>query len=164
MPGRGTRGSPGARVPGGRSGRVSPGHACERQPTHWLLVRGSAARPLDGPVDVDAIGLHRTTRRPAVQAGDTAVLYAAVWQAVFAVVRITGDPEHDAARERWAWSFPLRGLVAVPHLDLAPPVEAAGIFPRSVWRHSHIRLEEERFAAACDVVEAAAAGPRAGRR
>jgi hypothetical protein len=163
VPGRGTRGSPGARVPASRSGHGSPGHGRGREPTHWLLVRGSAARRLEGPVELDAIRVHRTTRRPAVQSGDTAVLYAAVWQAVFATVEITGDPEHDAARDRWAWSFPLRALVAVPHLDLAPPVEAAGIFPQSLWRHSHIRLDEDRFATACDLV-ASAAGPPAGRR
>ena len=135
-----------------------------RELTRWLLVRGSGARVLDGPVEPDAIRLHRTTRRPSVQAGDAAVLYAAVWQAVFAVVEVTGDPEHDAARDRWAWSFPLRTLVAVPHLDVAPPVEAAGIFPQSLWRHSHIRLDEERFTAACDLVEAAASGRPAERR
>jgi hypothetical protein len=102
---------------------------------------------------------HSSTRRPAVERGDLAVLYAAVWQALFAVVEIAGDPEHDPARERWSWSFELEPLVWVPDLDGAPPVEAAGVFPQSLWRHSHIRLSAEQFDAAWALVEAAA--PRA---
>ena len=165
MPGRGTRGAPGERVPAGSTGQGLRGHGNDiGVETHWLLIRGSAGRPLDGAVDADAIRLHRTTRRPTVQAGDTAVLYAAVWQALFAVVEVTGDPEHDAGRERWAWSFPLRPLVAVQHLDDAPPVEAAGIFPQSLWRHSHIRLGDTRFGTARELVTAAGVGATAGRR
>jgi hypothetical protein len=38
----------------------------------------------------------------------------------------------------------------------APPVEAAGIFPQSLWRHSHIRVTNEQFAAARELIEAAA--------
>jgi hypothetical protein len=38
----------------------------------------------------------------------------------------------------------------------APPVEAAGVFPQSLWRHSYIRLTEEQFATARVLVEAAA--------
>jgi hypothetical protein len=36
-------------------------------------------------------------------------------------------------------------------------VEAAGVFPQSILRHSHIRLTEEQFAAARALVEAASA-------
>jgi SAM-dependent methyltransferase len=71
-----------------------------------------------------------------------------VWQAVFAVVEVTSDPEHDPGRERWAWSFAIRPLVAVRDLHDAPPLEAAGIFPQSLWRHSYIRLAREQFEAA----------------
>ena len=84
------------------------------------------------------------------------MLYAAVWQALFAVVEIAGFPEHDPTRERWSWRFPIRPLAVVADLDRAPPVEAAGIFPQSLWRHSHIRLTDEQFRAACRLVEAAA--------
>ena len=91
-----------------------------------------------------------------MQAGDHAILYAAVWQAVFAVAEVSGPPEHDPTRARWAWSFPLRPLVALESLEHAPPVEAAGVFPQSLWRHSHVRLTADQFAAAHELIETAA--------
>jgi hypothetical protein len=71
------------------------------------------------------------------------------------VVEVTGVAEHDAARRRWAWRFPIRPLVVVPDLDRAPPVEAAGIFPSSIWRHSYIRLTDEQFETARRLIERA---------
>src|SRR4051794_11487278 len=96
---------------------------------HWLLIRGTAARPLATGVDPGAIRRHGTSRRPAVQRGDRALLYAARWQVVFAEVEVTGGPEEDPARERWRWHFPIRVRLAVDDLRAAPPVEAAEIFP-----------------------------------
>lgn len=84
------------------------------------------------------------------------MLYAAVWQAVFAVVEIAGLPENDPSRTRWSWRFPIRPLVAVRDLHDAPAVEEAGIFPQSLWRHSHIRLRAGQFQAARGLIEAAA--------
>jgi hypothetical protein len=131
----------------------------------WLLVRGRGDRPLPPEVDLDSLRLHRSTRRPKVQSGDVAVLYASVWQALFGVVEIAGMPELDPARGRWAWSFALRPLVVLRDLDAAPPVEAAGIFPQSLWRHSYIRLDGEQLSAARGLVEEAArAEVRAGNR
>ena len=91
-----------------------------------------------------------------MQRGDSAILYAAVWQAVFAVVEVVGDPENDPSRDRWAWRFPIRALVVVRDLHDAPAVEEAGIFPQSLWRHSHIRLTPEQFEAARALIEAVA--------
>jgi hypothetical protein len=91
-----------------------------------------------------------------VEPRDLAILYAAVWQAVFAVVEIVGVPEHDPEKARWAWRFPIRPLLAVPDLHDAPAVEEAGIFPQSLWRHSHIRLTDEQFDAARRLIEQAA--------
>ncbi|HEU6443959.1 MAG TPA: hypothetical protein VFL61_02765 [Gaiellaceae bacterium] len=79
-----------------------------------------------------------------------------MWQAIFAVVEIAGPAEHDPAKERWSWRFPIRPLVAVGDLHDAPAVEEAGIFPQSLWRHSHIRLSDEQFERARLLVEAAA--------
>jgi hypothetical protein len=124
--------------------------------TRWLLVRGRGERPLDARVEPEAITAHSSSKRPSVEPGELAILYAAVWQAVFAVAEIAGPPEHDPARERWSWRFPIRPLVAVRDLHDAPPVEAAGVFPQSLWRHSHIRLTDEQFAAARELIEAAA--------
>jgi hypothetical protein len=36
-------------------------------------------------------------------------------------------------------------LVAVGDLHDAPAAEEVGIFPQSIWRHSHIRLTDEQF-------------------
>jgi hypothetical protein len=121
------------------------------------LVRGRGDRPLDARIDPASISRHGSSKRPSVQRGDLAILYAAVWQALYGVVEVVGDPENDPARERWAWRFAIRPLAVVPDLHDAPPVEAAGVFPQSLWRHSHIRLTEEQFAAARALVEAAAA-------
>ena len=102
------------------------------------------------------ISRHSSSKRPSVQKGDSAILYAAVWQAIFGVVEVVGDPENDPARTRWSWRFPIRPLTVVEDLHDAPPIEAAGVFPQSIWRHSHIRLSEEQFAEARRLIEEAA--------
>jgi hypothetical protein len=123
---------------------------------HWLLVRGGAGRVLPSDVDAAALNAHSSTRRPSVQKGDLAVCYASGWQNVFAVVEVVGDPENDPNRDRWLWRFPLRPLVAVATMSDAPPVEAAGVFPRSLGRHSYIRLTPAQFDAAREAIAAAA--------
>ena len=89
-----------------------------------------------------------------MQRGDRAILYAAVWQAIFGVVDVAGEPENDPRRERWSWRFAISPLVVVADLNDAPPVEAAGVFPQSLWRHSHIRLTSEQFDTARSLIEA----------
>jgi len=121
-------------------------------------VRGRGERPLDRHVDAGAIAYHGSSRRPSLQPGEPAILYASVWQAVFGVAQVAGEPEHDPAKPRWAWRFPIRPLVVVDDLERAPAVEEAGIFPQSLWRHSYIRLTDDQFETACALVE------RAGRR
>jgi hypothetical protein len=121
--------------------------------THWLLIRGRGDRPLDSIIERDQLRAHSSSKRPSVEPGELAVLYAAVWQAIFAVVEIAGPPEHDPTRTRWSWRFPIRPLVAVGDLHDAPAVEEAGIFPQSLWRHSHIRLTDDQFATARRLIE-----------
>jgi hypothetical protein len=128
--------------------------------TRWLLVRGRGDRPLDAHVDASAISAHSSSKRPSVQPGELAVLYAAVWQALYGIVEIASIPEHDPSRERWAWRFAIRPLAVVSDLGDAPPVEAAGVFPQSIWRHSHIRLTDEQFGAARELVEAVSSASR----
>ena len=82
-----------------------------------------------------------------------AVLYAAVWQAVFGIVEVVGPPQNDPTRERWAWRFPIRPLAVVDDLRRAPAVEEIGVFPQSLWRHSHIRLTGDQFEAARAAIE-----------
>jgi hypothetical protein len=110
---------------------------------------------LPAEVDPAAITAHRSSRRPSVEPGEYAILYASVWQAVFAVAEIAGPPEQDPERDRWAWRFPIRAVVAVRDLHDAPAVEEAGVFPQSLWRHSHIRLSDEQFESAKRLIEAA---------
>jgi hypothetical protein len=117
-------------------------------------VRGRGERPL--AATGFTLEAHSSSKRPSVVPGELAICYAAVWQAVFAVVEIAGLPENDPSRTRWAWRFPIRPVVAVQDLHDAPPVEAAGIFPQSLWRHSHIRLTREQFESARALIEAAA--------
>jgi hypothetical protein len=118
----------------------------------WLLVRGRGDRPL--PATGFTLERHASTRRPTVARGDLAICYASVWQAVFAVVEVTTDPEEDPERDRWRWSFSLRPLAVLDDLDRSIPAEEVGIFPSSLWRHSYIRLAEEQFAAARAAIEA----------
>jgi hypothetical protein len=112
-------------------------------------------------VDPAALQRHSSTRKPNVQRGDLALCYASVWQSIFAVVEVTGEPENEPGRERWGWRFPIRCLLAVRDLDVAPPVEAAGVFPRSLGRHSYIRLTPEQFGLGREAI-AADAGLRRG--
>lgn len=122
---------------------------------HWLLIRGTANRSLPARVDTSSLQTHSSTRRPSVQRGDLAVCYASGWQTIFAVIEVVGDPENDPSRERWRWRIPIRPLVAVADLHDAPPVEAAGVFPHSLGRHSYIRLTPEQFTAAREAITAA---------
>jgi hypothetical protein len=121
-------------------------------------VRGRGDRPLDARVDAGAIVAHSSSKRPSVEPGELAVLYAAVWQAIFGIVEIAGVPEHDPTRRRWAWRFPIRPLAVVSDLHDAPPVEAAGVFPQSLWRHSYIRLTVDQFDEARTLVQGAIDG------
>jgi hypothetical protein len=124
--------------------------------TRWLLVRGRGDRPLERHVRPENLVAHSSSKRPSLEPGDLAILYASVWQAVFGIVEVAGVAEHDPERTRWAWRFPIRPLVVVDDLDRAPAVEEAGIFPQSLWRHSYIRLSAEQFDAARALIEAAA--------
>jgi hypothetical protein len=123
--------------------------------TYWLLIRGRGERPLDRHIDAAQIRTQRSTKRPSVAIGDRAILYASVWQAIFGVADVVGEPENDPTRSRWAWSYAIRPVTIVADLHNAPPVEAAGIFPQSLWRHSHIRLNDDQFESARKLIEAA---------
>jgi hypothetical protein len=123
---------------------------------HWLLVRGTGDRSLPQRVDPASLRTHSSTRRPSLQQGDLAICYASRWQVIFAVVELVGDPENDPTRDRWSWRIAIKPLMVAPDLGEAPPVEAAGVFPRSLGRHSYIRLTPEQFDAAREAIAAAA--------
>ena len=148
------RSSPGG--PSGSPGQPPPARFADERLRRWLLIRGRGDRPVPAGVQPEEIRAHSSSKRPSVQRGDLAILYAAVWQAVFGVAEVVGEPENDPARDRWAWRFPIRPLVVVRDLHDAPAVEEAGIFPQSLWRHSHIRLAPAQFDSARELIEAAA--------
>jgi hypothetical protein len=122
---------------------------------HWLLVRGTGDHPLPERVEAGSLRTHSSTRRPSVQKGDLAACYASVWRVIFALVEISGDPVNQPGRERWRWSFPIRPLMALGDLREGPPVEAMGVFPRSLGRHSYIRISDEQYTAAREAIRAA---------
>ena len=124
--------------------------------TYWLLLRGLGSKPLARRIDPKSIRTQSSSKRPSIEQGDRAILYASVWQAIFGVAEITGEAEHDPTRDRWAWRFPIRPLVVVTDLERAPAVEEAGVFPQSLWRHSHVRLTAEQFGRASELIESAA--------
>ena len=129
------------------------GRGRARLSQRWLLVRGRGERPL--PATGFTLERHSSTRRPTIAEGDLAICYASVWQAVFAVIEVTSDPEEDPERDRWRWSFGIRPLLALGDLDRSIPAEEVGIFPSSIWRHSYIRLSEDQFTAARAAIEKA---------
>jgi hypothetical protein len=122
---------------------------------HWLLVRGTRDRLLQEQVDPASLRSHSSTRRPSLQKHDLALCYASGWQTIFAVVEIVGDPENDPSRARWRWRVPIRPRLVVQDLGHAPPVEAAGVFPRSLGRHSYVRLTSGQFRAGSEALAAA---------
>jgi hypothetical protein len=130
---------------------------------HWLLVRGTGERPLDARVDPESLRGHSSTRRPSVDKGDLAVCYASGWQTIFAVVEVVGDPDHDPTRARWGWRFAIRPLVVLEDLRSGPPVQAAGVLPSSLGRHSYIRLTPRQFEAAREAIASEARAWQAGR-
>lgn len=123
----------------------------------WLLVRGRGEHPLEAEVRRDRIRAHSSTRRPTVQLADSAILYAAVWRVVFGVIDVVSHPENDPSSSRWAWRFAIEPREVLRDLREAPPVEAAGVMPSSLGRHSYIRLTEEQFQAARRAIQEAAA-------
>jgi hypothetical protein len=129
---------------------------------HWLLVRGTGDRPVAQRVDRSSLRRHSSTCRPSVQKGDLAVCYASVWRVIFAVVEVTGDPENEPGRDRWRWSFPIGPLIALADLREAPPVEAAGVFPRSLGRHSYVRLTPKQFQDGREAIADAGRGSEPG--
>jgi hypothetical protein len=88
--------------------------------------------------------------------GDRLVYYAPVWQRVFAVVEVVAEPE-QVDHQRWPWTIAVEPLLVVPDLDVAPPVEAIGVFARSMSQQSHIRLTPAQYERAVEALASIAA-------
>jgi hypothetical protein len=124
--------------------------------THWLKAVGHARGPLPEAWLADERWHARLTRtgfprRPRIVPGDRLVLYASIWKRVFAIAEVTGEPE-PSGHERWSWQVAMDVLIAIPHLDNAPPIEAIGVAPRSMSQQSHIRLTARQYALAAEAI------------
>jgi hypothetical protein len=128
--------------------------------SHWLKALGHAAGPLPARwLEDGSLRSLRSTgfpRRPRMAPGDRLVYYASVWQRVFAVVEVTGDPE-QVEHPRWPWIVRVEPLLVIPDLEAAPPVQAIGIAPRSMSQQSHIRLTPEQYERAVEALASVAA-------
>jgi hypothetical protein len=92
-----------------------------------------------------------------MEPGDRLIYYASVWRVVFAAVEVVGEPEQTRPGTRWPWTVDVEPLIVIPVLDRAPPVEAIGVPARSMSQQSHIRISEEIYARAVDVMTSVAA-------
>ena len=130
---------------------------------HWLKALGSAESPLPDAWLEDggaARRLGRTgfPRRPRIEPGDRLVYYASVWRRVFALVEAVEDPtDVDPPSSRWPWTVAVEPLLVIPRLANAPPVEAIGVPARSMSQQSHIRLREDQYELAVEVLASVAA-------
>ena len=126
--------------------------------SYWLKALGRAgwSLPDDWLAGDGGRRLERTwfPRRPRMEPGDRVVFYAAGWRRVFALVEVVGAPTDAEANDfnaaRWPWSVAVEPLLVIPRLELAPPVEAIGVAPRSMSQQSHIRLRPEHWARAVE--------------
>jgi hypothetical protein len=128
--------------------------------TYWLKALGHARGPLPARwlEDGSLRSLRRTgfPRRPRMTPGDRLVYYASVWQRVFAIVEVVGEPE-QVDHPRWPWIVRVEPLLVLPDLEVAPPVGAIGVFPRSMSQQSHIRLTPGQFSRALEALASVAA-------
>ena len=125
--------------------------------THWLKALGHARRSLPDAwlEDGGTARLRRTgfPRRPRIAPGDRLVLYASGWRSIIAVVEAIAEPDDEhPVSSRWPWTVAIEPLLVVPLVHAAPPVEAAGVLPRSMSQQSHIRLTSEQYARAVEAI------------
>ena len=88
--------------------------------------------------------------------GDRLIYYASVWRVVFAAVEVVTGPEQTKPGTRWPWTVDVEPLLVIPLLDRAPPIEAIGVPARSMSQQSHIRLSDEHYARAVEVISSIA--------
>jgi hypothetical protein len=129
----------------------------------WLKALGTAEAPLPDAWLEDGGASRRLTRtgfprRPRMEPGDRLVYYASVWRRICAAVEVVEDPTNaEPLNPRWPWTVAVEPLLVIPRLENAPPVEAIGVPARSMSQQSHIRLREEHYTLAVEVMASVAA-------
>jgi hypothetical protein len=99
------------------------------------------------------------TRRPRIVPGDRLVTYA-VGSArmfgkgrVFSLYEVASEPE-PGEHERWCCKVEVRYLAGVPLLSQSPTLDDIGVSPKSMRRHTHIRLTPEQRRRAEELITA----------
>lgn len=117
--------------------------------TWWLAIAGTGDRPYTEAQRRRRPERHRFPRRPRIARGDMLVIYAAGSAReygegrVFAVEEVLSDEPEPSGHDRWRWEVRTRRLHDLP-LALAPTLRDLGVMPRSLGRHSHVRLTDEQ--------------------
>ena len=142
---------------------------------YWIKCSGTSASPLD----VDDWRPRRRTwqrqlgrvsafpRRPRIERGDRLVNYAVGSARVFGgagriylVEEVVSEEPEPGGHARWPWVVEVEDLVSVPRLSLAPELREIGVSPRSLSRHSHIRLADEQGELAEKLIRKASGSPK----
>jgi hypothetical protein len=122
---------------------------------YWMAVTGTLDDPLpDGwrgrkaQWEADQGPVHMFTRRPRIRAGDRLVVYATGTPGrlgagrFYAVQDVISDPE-PIEHDRWSWKVTVSDVITGPDLPDCPTIDEIGVSPKSLRRHTHIKLEEE---------------------
>lgn len=115
----------------------------------WLCMAGTGARPYSEEDRVGRPPRHRFPRRPGIQRGDMLAIYASGSAReygegrVFSIEECVSDEPEPSGDERWRWQVATRRIVSVA-LPLAPTLRDLAVSPRSIGRHSHIRLTQRQ--------------------
>ena len=86
--------------------------------------------------------------KPRIRPGDRLVMYASGTPTrlgagrFFAVREAIADPE-PSSHERWAWKVKVRDVKVGPNLPQCPTIDQIGVRPKSLRRHTHIKLDSD---------------------
>ena len=115
----------------------------------WLCMAGTGARPYTESDRLTRPERHRFPRRPGIARGDTLAIYASGSAReygegrVFALEECLSEEPEPSGDERWRWQVATRRIVSVT-LPLAPTLRDLAVSPRSIGRHSHVRLTDRQ--------------------
>lgn len=136
---------------------------------YWLVSHGDASGGLKNDWTRAHEVLLRTTRFPRrarIEAGDRLLYYAVGWQRIHGAVETLGpvrdDLRHPGDPKRWPWGVEVEPLLFMRMISMAPKLELIDVSLKSVHRQSHIRIGQENFESAVELLIAhGATGPLA---
>ena len=113
--------------------------------------------------------VHMFTLRPRIRAGDRLVMYASGTPSrlgagrIFAVRAVVADPE-PSTHDRWPWQVAVHEVISGPDLPHCPTINQIGVEPKSLRRHTHIKLAHDAGVRAEELIEGSAAALASGLR